>query len=260
MPLASRISATLNFAGDRSDGGRFCNTDASRSSQTLAPCEISIIDARTSHPPPALGREGFVLAHHPAEDPQWFNEAWVGEVYGPSCVELVKRITGAERAVSLHHPIKRIADPAARGRHLMTTEFVHLDLPRELGRETALKAVEAVGESFKRATLYNIWKAITPAPQDQPLAVADRRTIPPDTHVIGMTVTDDGDIPYVIIAPSPEVQFYYFSDMSVDESIVFTSIDFDAANPLGCAHSAFAHPGSGIPRSSIEARVIAILE
>ena len=258
--LAPSVRATLNFAANRNDGGRHCNTDDSKTFLELDPHEVTITDARGLESAPRFDREGFVLADHPVADPQWFDEDWIDAVYAQTCNDLVKRLTGARETLQFHRPLKRIVDPDVRGEHMHTAGFVHVDHPREVGLQISEMFAGARGLGIKRGTLFNVWKAITPPPQDRPLTVADRRTVPTDAHVVGVTVDEGGDVPYVIMAHDERMKFYYFSNMTADESIVFTGIDFDADNPLGCAHSAFLHPDSGVSRSSIESRVIAIYE
>jgi hypothetical protein len=110
---------------------------------------------------------------------------------------------------------------------------------------------------------------MTPSPQDYPLAVSDVRSVPAEDHVQGKTVEYVGKeerklvTPYVMVAPSDRPKFYYFPDMTQEESLVFIGVDLDPSKPLGCAHSAFRHPspsGPTVPRASIETRVLAIFD
>ena len=226
----------------------------------MEPAEVEITDARFVGSAPVLEREGFTLAQHAVGHADWFDEGWIDRVYAPSCEALVKALTGANDVVQFHRPLKRIADPATRGGHMVTAGFVHIDHPAATGEAIARRYAEAQGKSFKRAVIYNVWKAITPPPQDHPLAVSDRRTVPVDAHVVGVTLNEDSETPYVILAPNADTKFYFYSNMTVDESLVFTGVDMDRSHPLGCAHSAFVHPDGGVSRSSIEARIIAIFE
>jgi hypothetical protein len=126
---------------------------------------------------------------------------------------------------------------------------------------------KAKGVSFERAAIFNVWKCMTPPPQDFPLAVGDRHSIPEKDHVLGRTVEWVGEkkeklvSPYIVLAPSSEPKWYYFPDMTPEESLVFIGVDLDPSQPLGCAHSAFRYPaptGPSVPRASIETRVLAI--
>ena len=257
---ANDVTSTLNFAADRNDGGRHDNRNEENTRLNLVTKSVTISDARLVTPAPAFDREGFALVEHHLDDPKWFDEAWIDSVYAPSCEELVKRVTGAREAVSFFRPLKRIADPDARKGHMSTAGFVHVDHPRAVGENISKMFAAQRGTDFTRAKLFNVWKAFTPPPQDRPLTVADRRTIPADAQVVGVTVEDGQETPYIIMAPDEGMRFYYYSNMTIDESLVFTNIDFDPQNPLGCAHSAFDHPDGGVSRSSVEARIIAIFD
>lgn len=254
------VKAVLNFAGDLVDGGRHDNRDETHNELNLDPHEVEIRDARALATAPSIDKEGFALAHHDLENPDWFNEDWIDEVYVPSCNELVKKLTGAKECVQFFRPLKRIADPKARGGHMVTAGFVHIDNPRVVGEQIAKMFTDPAGVKFKKAAIFNVWKAITPPPQDRPLCVADKRTIDPSTHVVGVTVEEGSETPYIIVAPNDDIRFYYYPDMTIDESLVFTGVDLDPDKPLGSAHSAFTNPDGGVSRSSIESRVIAIFE
>ena len=89
------VRATLNFAVDASDGGVFSNDEPEKSRQTLASFEIAIHNARELSPQASVWHEGFMLASHPISNPDFHSEQWLRDVYLPSCLELVKRISGA---------------------------------------------------------------------------------------------------------------------------------------------------------------------
>lgn len=253
-------AATFNFAADRNHGRRFSSFDPSVSDLRLVPKELPVRDARAVSPAPSLDVEGFAIAEHKLDDPRWFDEQWISDVYAPSCDALVKRLTGARECIQLYRPFHRIADDSARCDHAMTAGFVHIDFPRDAGEAQSRMYAEMAGKAFKKAAIYNVWKAISPAPQNRPLAVSDRRTVPEESFVIGMSVEVTFEAPYIILTPSEGIRFYYYPDMRLDESLIFLGNDFVAQNPLGCAHTAFTHPDGRTPRQSIESRVIAIFE
>ena len=47
------------------------------------------------------------MVTHPAGAADWSNDEWMASVYVPSCVELVKTLTGAKNAMSMHPPMLR---------------------------------------------------------------------------------------------------------------------------------------------------------
>ena len=106
-------------------------------------------------------------------------------------------------------------------------------------------------------------KSMTPPPQDLPLTLADRRSVPEDDQVLATSFGFYGEARHVKLAHSHSAtQWYYVPDLALDESIVFLSADFDPTQPLGCPHSAFSPLGRTglVPRASIEVRVLACFD
>jgi hypothetical protein len=264
---APTVKATLNFAADKNDGGEFSNTRPERSRQKLQPMEVAIHNGRLQPHKPTLENEGLTLAEHWSEAADWSNRDWIGSQYVPSCVELVKRLTGARQALAVYTPLQRRVNYGEHRGAAPTAGFVHLDQTRETAREFAGRNAQGAGLTLERAAIYNVWKSMTPSPQDYPLAVSDVRSIRVEDHVPGNTVEYLGEkeeklvSPYLLLVPSDRPKFYYYPDMTPDESLVFIGVDLDRSKPLGCAHSAFRHPspvGATVPRASIETRVLAI--
>lgn len=266
---AEVVKGVINFAADKNDGGEFSNTAPERSRQNLTPLEVEIRNGRTWTQAPSLDKEGLTLVAHPSGRADWEDQDWIESEYIPSCIELVKKLTGAKNAIHVYVPLQRRVNYGQHQGSAPTAGFVHLDQTRDTAQSMAGQWAQAQGVEFKRAAIYNIWKCMTPPPQDYPLAVADMRSIPVSDHVEGATVEylgeKDGKLvsPYVTLVPSDRPKFYYFPDMTPDESLVFMGVDLDPSKPLGCAHSAFRHPqpdGETEPRASIETRVLAIFE
>jgi hypothetical protein len=271
MSYPSTVKATLNFAADKHDGGEFSNTRPARSRQKLLPAEVEVRNARLAPRKPTLAEEGLTVVAHPSGRADWGQQEWIQSEYVPSCVELVKNLTGATNAMHIFAPLQRRADYGNVTGAAPTAGFVHIDQTRDICDQMIRQYTSPHGISFKRAAIYNVWKPITPPPQDRPLAVSDRRSVSVNDHVVGSTVEWLGEgedqklvSPYVTLARSPDQPiWFYVPDMSVDESWVFVGVDLDPTQPLGCAHSAFQHPdmnGPLVPRVSIETRVLAIFE
>lgn len=266
---AQTVTGTLNYAADKNDGGEFSNTRPERSRQNLRPVDITIRNARTWPQKPTLEVEGVVITAHPAGKAEWSNPAWIQSDYVPSCVELIKKLTGAKQAIPIYSPLQRRNDYGAHKGSAPTAGFVHLDQTRDTALQFSSHWAQSQGITFKRAAIYNVWKCMTPPPQDYPLTVADRRSVPESDYVVGSTVEYLGEkeekfvSPYITLVPSDQQIYYYYPDMVPDESIVFVGADLDPSHPLGCAHSAFKHPspdGVCVPRASIETRILAIFE
>ncbi len=268
---APTVTGAFNFARDKNGGGQFSNTRPELSKQDMRQVEVEIRNARAWPEAPSLQREGLMITAHEVPEPDWDDRKWLESVYVPSCIELVKRETGATRAVSLYPALVRRVDYQAHKFSAPTAGFLHLDQPRDTAIELGQQRSSAAGLSFDGGIIYNIWKCLTPPPQDYPLAVADRRSILEEDMVYGETVEYIGQgaeefkyvSPYYAMLPSERQVFYYYPDMVPEESLLFIGADLDESQPLGCAHAAFRHPapdGDCVPRASVEVRVFALFD
>lgn len=258
----ARVTGELNFAADRSPGGIWSNFSPHLRTQALLAQKIELRDARRLPTAPDLDREGFALARHPIENPDWTNESWVAETYTPASVELVRRLAGAAYAAPFH-PGVLLRDAAGRN-GAPAADFVHIDNTREAALHFFERAVPAdIRRRYERVRVFNVWRATTPPPQDVPLAVCDQRTVDERDWVIGETVepTMSEGAPYVASMANTAHRWYFFSDLTPDEVIVFKGFDSNPAEPFGCLHGAFRHPDPGavtVPRGSAEMRVFVL--
>jgi hypothetical protein len=266
---AQTVKGVINFAADKNDGGQFSNTKPERSRQNLRPVEVEIRNGRSWPQRPSIEKEGLTLVAHASGRAEWSNPDWIKSEYVPSCAELVKRLIGATKVMPIYVPLQRRVDYGNYKGAAPTAGFVHLDQTRQTAQNFSEELAKKMEARFDRAAIFNVWKCMTPPPQDYPLAVSDQHSVPEEIYVPGETVEYIGEkeeklvSPYLTLVPSEKLKFYYFPDMTPDESIVFVGASLDPTKPLGCAHSAFRHPapdGSTVPRASIETRILAIFE
>ena len=92
------VTGSLNFAADRSFGGEFSNSAPELSRQNLQLVEVEIRNMRGMAHRPTLAAEGLTFAPHSSGVADWSNDEWIQSEYIPSCVELVKSLTGAKAA------------------------------------------------------------------------------------------------------------------------------------------------------------------
>lgn len=257
----ARPKASVAFMRDRSDGGIFSARNPEITRMNLESFELDLIDMRDMPVKPAIDPEGFVLAHH-AIDGDWSDRAWLDEVYVPSCLELVRQLTGAKIALNIYFPIERRSEPAEGASP--PANFLHLDQTRAGYLGDLQATVERHGVELGRAAVFNVWKAISPPPQAMPLALCDQRDVPPCNLVEGMTIEGTIYSPHVGVAvPEKPYPIYYVPDMRIDESLVFLATNLDESAPLGVPHMAIYPPGGpeGLPvRRSIELRVLALFD
>ncbi len=262
---AAQIEAELNFAANRSEDGIWSNTAPELRTQQLASVPVPFTDARTLNPPPSVDREGFELHRMPVVDPQWYDEAWIKEAYVPASLDFVARISGAPHVAPFQHGVTLIRDTSGKG-FSPAADFVHLDQSRDSMQVFLDLAADAETQArYPRVRLYNLWRVLTPPPQDVPLALCDQRTVEEEDWVIGNTVEPAAPrkYPYTTCLHNPAQRWHYYPDVTPDDVIVFQQYDSAEGAPLGCLHGAFRMPGElpgTVPRVSIELRVFGFFE
>ncbi|WP_375784865.1 CmcJ/NvfI family oxidoreductase [Bradyrhizobium sp. Pha-3] len=136
----------------------------------------------------------------------------------------------------------------------------HIDWAPIAGPVVAAMVSQSQGipiRSYSRLMIIQAWHALSPPPQDFPLAICDGDSVPDtDIDVVDYTVLGN-TIKLGIVHFNPAQDWYYFPKMTADELILFKSYDSEVRRNPMTAHSAFdnrrAHPNAK-PRESLEAR------
>ncbi len=224
-----------------------------------------------------LDREGFVLVSHTSsivdfdliqDDPE-ADQRYIDEM-----TELLAQVTGASQAFMLGRGKRRYGEGAtdklAALSNAKPARYPHADNTDE----SATGLVEMVDafvdtidlSKFSRYALYNMWRAVSPPPQDFPLAVCDARTVAPEDEVTVTAITvekDTGEITHDTTGylHNPAHRWYYYRDMTPQEVLVFKAHDTDRGRSVRVPHSAFTDPTcpAGVPtRASVEMRGLAL--
>ena len=244
--------------------------------RTLPGRPMWITDARPLTP--ELDREGFTLVRHVStvadfdriqEDPA------VDQQYIDEMTELLLRVTGASQATMFGGAKKRYGEGAvdklAPLSNAKPARYPHADNTDASALELANLFDMFVDDfdlgAYRRWAMYNVWRAITPPPQDFPLAVCDARSVSADDEVTVTAITEElqGNIVHdtMSFTHNPAHRWYYFPDMTLDEVIVFKSGDSDSSGAVRVAHTAFTDPTCppGVPtRASVEMRALAVFD
>ncbi len=242
--------------------------------QTLPGEPVSIVDARGLETD--LDREGFLLVPHVSavvdfadieEDPE------VDLLYVAEMTELLAQVTGADKAFMLGGGKKRYGETAtdklsplmnakpARYPHADNTDSSSMDLINLIA-----EFVDEIDLSkYSRYAMYNMWRAVSPPPQDIPLAVCDARSITLADEITVKAISSERS--GVVVHDTtgyrfnPSHRWHYFSDMTRDEVLVFKAYDTDTSRSVRVPHTAFSDPTcpAGVPtRASVEARALAL--
>jgi hypothetical protein len=271
-PHVRSVRARVNYVAQDAGRAVYEILDDSRSQMALREELIEIRDARTLAVGPSLEREGFTLVHAPTSAGDLMDPLVRERTYLPELATTIQRLYGASYVWMQPGSVIRVTDPSERSsRHTPdAARFLHLDYSARSARsflEQSTGYDPAVAARARRIFAVNTWRCLTPPPQDVPLAVCDKRTSTLEDLVVGDAhyETEDGPTTFEIslVRYNPAHAWWYFSNMSPDELLVFKGWDL-GPDPTSCVlHGAFVDPScpSDAPlRMSLEARGFAVFE
>jgi hypothetical protein len=255
----------LNFIGEMSERPRYHANDASRDVLQLDPREVRISDARGLTGPPDLDTCGFRLVDHRSDVRDFLLEEEVAGRYADEMGDLLRTVTGADAVVITSPGLLRFAERSAlydSRNNSRPARFVHIDVSRRTAAEFAERSAPAGPQPVRRWAHFNLWRVVTPPPQDVPLAVCDARTVAPEDLVPADAVFDVTDRPEwsfegLVVRHGDQQHWYWFVDMQPAEVLIFRTWDSLPERQPGVPHSAFDRPVDLTevpPRVSIETR------
>jgi hypothetical protein len=256
---------------------KFANAVGSMES---TPYECKVYDARPIADELSLDREGFKLINHESTLAKQGDVNVLrreSDAYLADLAPAIKEAIGASwvipRTASNTGVVVRSAtkivpgDPFYYVRNKGGIEIpfpgVHIDYTPESALNLAKAEHHHRGipeRAYKRMIIIQAWQAVSPPPQDRPLAILDASTLNLyDTFAMG-NPPDPNDLSgdYIqarFVVFKPNQRWYYFSNMVHSEVILFKG--YDSANLLTCAHASFLNTSlgsSGHPRESVEGR------
>ncbi len=231
---------------------------------------VAIYDGRPGAEHLSLEKEGLIFRSHAVADISNFHdETEIESVYYPAVVDLVKKETGASRAIIFDHTYRSSLTPEEGGNEAnMPVDDVHNDYTDNTG---PLRAREAGGSSAAQAIaanrfmIVNVWRPINGPIEQKPLAVCDVSTMVVEDFVPADIKFPTGRTGEVLsVKHRPTHRWLYFSNMDTDEALVFRTFDprRSGADRYG-AHAAFDDPNSPDKprvRESLEVRVLALFD
>jgi hypothetical protein len=229
----------------------------------LKPAEVAIHDARGLDC--SLDREGFTLVAHKSAVTDLTDLAAVAEVHRGEIVELLKQITACDEAVVGPMGILRFSEKSGENAvhdNSHPARFVHVDMASEAAAGFRAKSAPE-GKVIARSAQYNVWRSLAGGTQDVPLGLCAYPSLSPDDLLGCDAIFDplDGSpewgFPNYLLAANPGHRWYYYSDMTRDEAIVFKTSDSDPSRAQLMPHGAFDNPLAGPdapPRVSLEMR------
>jgi len=261
------VTGSIVYLGAMTERPRFHANDHSRDNLVLEKHTVTVEDARSRAVPASLAREGFTLVPHRSaiadfRDPDEVMRHAPGELD-----TLLKSVSGADAVAMFGPAILRFGETSPEAGKLNNSQparFSHIDSSDARSRGVA--AQFAPGDRpFRRYVQFNVWRAISPPPQDIPLAVCDARSVGADDLVVGDAVFDHHGMPEwtsesTLVRANKAHRWAYYANMTRDEALVFVCKDSEPGRPQNVPHCAFDDPScppGGAPRASIEMRAMA---
>lgn len=266
---ARSVSAALNYLADMEERPRFFAVDHARDRLPPDTRTVAVSDARSWSVPPDLDREGFTLVHHRSKVRDFRDQDELMNVHRGEIEALLQEISGADQVVLTAPGGFRFSERSPHAGKLVNSapaRHIHIDFSDATARHKA--ALVALGglEKVRRFAHYNVWRALSPPPQDTPLAVCDARSVDPRDLVPIDFVYDAPNRPEwsfegLVVKHNPAHRWVYWSNMRRDEALIFKTNDSDPTHAHAVPHSAFDDPTcppGAPPRASIEMRGVAL--
>jgi len=266
------VEATIRFLGPCDGKPIFFGHQRHLDNLPLEERKVRIRDLRPVAECVSLDREGFALVRRDSEVSDLFHPAARAR-YLSELECLIRELTGASKVVALGNGVIRRSERSPRWRKDGTTvlgHFAHCDFSSGAAGsrswvEKVLPPKEAAQRLAGRFAIYNVWQALSEAPQDAPLAVCDARSVRAEDGVATDQVLDSPEGPEVRIENTVyrfnETQRWsFFSNMTPAEALVFKGFESEAARAGPVPHAAFVDPccPPATPRrESIDERVVA---
>jgi hypothetical protein len=269
---------------------RFVSAGAEHSTGRYEDHEMVIRDGRPIKDRLTLDTHGFRLSDHISSIADFRDKEEVEAHYPEEACAAIKRLTGASQVVArgwmvrtsgeLPKPEKVVGYQHYGGVQPPAGE-VHVDFTKETADRVAERTYREAfpdGPGYKRFIATSFWRTFSPPPQDCALALCDGRSLKDDEgvrntlHVVDelpseeeMTRPMEGEeqrIAASIFRYRPAHRWWYFSNMTRDEVLLFKFFDSDHSVTWRCPHTAFWDTSQPNPhtRESIEFRSIAFFE
>ena len=225
---------------------------------------MSIENAREHLNDISLDKQGITFTKHETAVKNFYDAEEVKAVYYPEVVELVKKITGAEKVHVFDHNVrcKRKSEQGEKGVS-EPVKFAHNDYTLKSGPQRVrdlLPAEEAEERLTHRFAVINVWRPIRGPIQDTPLAVCDAESMTQEDFNETDLKYEDRTGEVYSVSYSANHRWFYFPNMERNEAMLLKCYDSSTDGQARFnAPSAFEDPTSlqdALPRESIEARTL----
>ncbi|KAG6911100.1 hypothetical protein DXG01_004615 [Tephrocybe rancida] len=229
--------------------------------------EVVIENIRGQEASTTLDKTGFQIVNHPAKHTSFSNDAEIEREYYPESAELIKKITGASRVVFFDHTIRRRRpgqlDDAPDRRQPVSQAHVDQTTASSIARvRRHLPPADAEELLRHRFQIINLWRPISHAAIDWPLALCDYNSVDPKADALPVAlIYPDREGETFGIKYNPNQKWKYFHGVTPEEAIFIKCFDSiqDGSVAVFTPHTGFSDPSTpeGTPlRESIELRAL----
>ncbi|MCB2013424.1 MAG: CmcJ/NvfI family oxidoreductase [Sphingobium sp.] len=262
-PASERsFTADMNFLARSCSAPKVNNGDYSQNIFPLETMRVTMWDGETLASPPRLEREGFCRTTHKVNLDGLGEDPSVIPTYNATLSHLLKELTGADEVVVMpvamirNQSDTKVTQERVRG---VPANFAHSDSTRQGGYELEEHFFEPPGRpNPRRIAQFNIWRLLSPAPANMPLALCDARSVQPDDIVAGPAYFPSKDISVdtAFFHANDHFRWVYFSKLTSEQVLVFKQFDTDPGQPQRVPHAAFLDPTAqnAHSRISVESR------
>ena len=262
------VIGKLGFSEPMSARPRFHANDTARDVLNVVPRAVEIEDLRQRTVAPSLDVEGFCLVDHQSGVRDFRDAGEIERLHVDEIRELLLAVSGADHVAVTSAGVLRFAERSKDSGALNNSRparFVHVDVSDTTASNFYARSRPDNGRGVCRSAQYNVWRVLTPPPQDVPLAVCAADSLDTRDFIPADALFDkDGKIAFsfeaLLLQFNPKQRWAHFSNMRSDEVLVFKTHDTDP-NVAHCVpHGAFDNPlcpDDAPPRASIEMRGIA---
>jgi hypothetical protein len=229
---------------------------------------MPITDARNVPGGATLRSHGFTAVPHETEI-RTFDESdsWHRQ-FALEVKQIVMKLTGAAEVVVPDYAVS-IRSTAFNGSQ-SAAHFCHNDYtPGSAARHiTSLDPAKAERRLNKRFAAYNLWRLISPPPQNQPLALCDSRSVAVGDFIPGEARYGNAEQTGVwgeiaCFRYNPSHRWHYYSDLGNDEILIWSGYDSNPEFPSIVPHTAIVNPDCPMdapPRMNAECRCYAFFD
>ena len=258
------MEAWIAYSGRNFARPRYYANAHERDEVDIVPVLMPVLDGRAAET--GVDREGFQLVSHRSAVRNFRDREEVARVHRREIEDLVQAETGADFVHVGAPGLLRFSERSGLAGSLnnsMPARFAHIVISDDTAAQFAKAG--ANGRAFSRCAHYNVWRALSPAPQDVPLAMCDARSLAAADLIAADAVFDEPGKPEwsfegLVVAHNAAHRWHAFLDLNPDEAILFKTHDSDRARAIHVPHVAFDLPGcpaDAPPRVSIEMRATA---